>query len=195
MRFFIFYFYRIPVQISNTSFQTPQDHVVTPRITLIVAAARNGVIGKNNALPWHLPKDLAYFKRITLNSPIIMGRKTYESIGKALPKRLNIVVTRNPRYSLDDASVVNSLPQAIDYAKQHQPCAQEIHIIGGSSIFAEALPLVDKIYLNHVLADIEGDTYLPTIDWQNWRLIHSEHLPADEQNAHALDCNIYERKA
>lgn len=182
------------MQISNTPCQAPPDHVVAPRITLIVAAARNGVIGKNNALPWHLPKDLAYFKRITLNSPIIMGRKTYESIGKALPKRLNIVVTRNPRYSLDDASVVNSLPQAIDYAKQHQPCAQEIHIIGGSSIFAEALPLVDKIYLNHVLADIEGDTYLPTIDWQNWQLIHSEHLPADEQNAYALDCNIYERK-
>ncbi|PID65757.1 MAG: hypothetical protein CR977_00560 [Gammaproteobacteria bacterium] len=122
-----------------------------------------------------------------------MGRKTYESIGKALPKRLNIVITRNADYQLPDAEVVHSLPAAIDLAKQRQPDAREIHIIGGAAIFAAAVPLVDKIYLNRVLAEIDGDTYLPTIDWSAWQLLDSQHHAADENNAYALDFQVYRR--
>lgn len=164
------------------------------QLTLIVAAAQNDVIGKNNQLPWHLPRDLAYFKRITTGSPIIMGRKTYESIGFALPNRLNIVITRNTDYHLDDAEIVHDLNDAIALAKRLQPDAKEIHIIGGASIFAAALPLIDKMYLNRVLADIEGDTFLPSIDWSHWRLVEQTHYAADKKNSYSLNCEVYQRK-
>ncbi|PID65548.1 MAG: dihydrofolate reductase [Gammaproteobacteria bacterium] len=164
-------------------------------VTLIVAAAQNDVIGKDNQLPWHLPRDLAYFKQVTTGRPIIMGRKTYQSIGKALPKRLNIVISRNPAYQLSDAVVVHSLSRAIEAAKTAQPQADEIHIIGGSTVFAEAVALVDKIYLNRVLADFDGDTFLPTIDWSQWQLTDSTHHAADEKNAYGMDFQVYRRIA
>ncbi|PIE45805.1 MAG: dihydrofolate reductase [Gammaproteobacteria bacterium] len=166
----------------------------SPLISLIVAAADNNVIGKNNQLPWHLPRDLQYFKRITTGCPIIMGRKTYESIGKALPQRLNIVITHNSNYLLEDAEVVHSLPAAIELAKHRQADAREIHIIGGAAIFTEAIPLIDKIYLNRVRADIDGDTLLPAIDWQQWQLIDKTHHAADDKNAYALDFEVYSRQ-
>lgn len=162
-------------------------------ITLVVAASQNNIIGKDNALPWHLPRDLAYFKRITTGCPIIMGRKTYESIGKALPNRLNIVITRNSDYQLPDAEVVNSLAAAIELAQTQQPDARETHIIGGATIFEQALPLIDKLYLNRVLADIDGDTALPDIHWENWKKISTEHHEADEKNAYALNFEVYQR--
>lgn len=162
-------------------------------ITVVVAASQNDVIGRDNALPWHLPRDLAYFKQVTTGCPIIMGRKTYESIGKALPNRLNIVISRNADYILPDASVVHSLDEAIELAKTQQPDAKATHIIGGGSIFAEALNKIDKLYLNRVLIDIEGDTFLPAIDWQQWRLVSSERHDADEKNRYALEFNVYER--
>lgn len=164
-----------------------------PIVTLVVAAAQNDVIGKDNNLPWHLPRDLKYFKTVTTGCPILMGRKTYESIGKALPNRLNIVITRNTDYVLPDAEVVHGIEAAIALAKQQQPNAREIHIIGGAAIFAAALPLVDKLYLNRVLADIDGDTYLPPIDWSAWSLTHSEQHTADEDHAYALDFQVYRR--
>lgn len=162
-------------------------------ITLIVACAQNGVIGKNNQLPWHLPRDLAYFKRITTGCPIIMGRKTYESIGKALPNRLNVVVSRNPNYHPRDAFVASDVSIAIATAIEQQPDANEIHVIGGARIFAEALSLINKIYFNRVLADIDGDTYLPAIDWSVWKKVHSEHHTADNKNSYAMDFEIYEK--
>lgn len=164
-----------------------------PLITLIVAASQNDVIGKDNDLPWHLPRDLQYFKKVTTGCPIIMGRKTYESIGKALPNRLNIVVTRNDHYALDDAEVVNNLPAAIDLAREQQPDAREIHLIGGATIFTEVLSqsLADKLYLNRVLADFDGDTFLPEIDWSQWQLTEKTHHEADEKNAHAMDFEVY----
>ncbi|MGY0398604.1 MAG: dihydrofolate reductase [Ostreibacterium sp.] len=168
--------------------------MLTLPLSLIVAVSSNNVIGENNGLPWHLPRDLAYFKSVTLNCPIIMGRKTYESIGKSLPNRLNIVITRNPDYQLTDAIVVNSFNNAIKLAKQQQPNAREILIIGGASLFAKALPLVDKIYLNRILANIKGDTYLPKIDWSQWHLISTTHHAADETNAFPLDFEIYEKQ-
>lgn len=168
-----------------------------PAITLIVAASQNNVIGKDNDLPWHLPRDLQYFKKITTGCPIIMGRKTYESIGRALPNRLNIVITRNANYrthyDVDDAEVVHDVQSAIDLAREKQADAREIHIIGGATIFAQALPLIDKIYLNRVLADFEGDTFLPNIDWSQWQLIRKEHHVADDKNAYAMDFAVYER--
>lgn len=163
-------------------------------LTLIVAAAANHVIGKDNQLPWHLPRDLAYFKHITTGCPIIMGRKTYESIGKALPNRLNVVITRNADYQLDDAHVVHSLGAAIHVAKQADSRNGEIHVIGGATIFEAALPLVDKIYLNRVLADFDGDTFLPQVDWQQWQLTHSEDHAADDKNAHAMRFEVYEKR-
>lgn len=165
---------------------------MSPIITLIVAASQNNVIGKNNDLPWHLPRDLKYFKSVTTGCPIIMGRKTYESIGKVLPNRLNIVITRNADYALPDAEVVNSVEAAIALAKQ-QSDANEIHVIGGAAIFAATLPLVDKLYLSRVLADIDGDTFLPDIDWSAWKMVSSEHHPADDKNAYPLDFQVYRR--
>ncbi len=154
-------------------------------VTIIVATSQNNVIGKNNQLPWYLPRDLAYFKKVTTGCPIIMGRKTYESIGKALPNRLNIVITRNPTYQLTDAVVVT--------AKQTVTDINEIHIIGGATIFQQAIGggVVDKIYLNRVLADFEGDTYLPLIDWSKWQLINQAHHEADEKNVYAMDFEVY----
>ncbi len=163
-------------------------------VTIIVATSQNNVIGKDNQLPWHLPRDLAYFKQVTTGCPIIMGRKTYESIGKALPHRLNIVITRNSNYQLTDAVVVHSLTEAIDTAKQTQPDSDEFHIIGGATIFQQAIGsgVVDKIYLNRVLADFDGDTYLPPIDWSQWQLTDSTHHEADEKNAYAMDFEVYQ---
>ncbi len=157
-------------------------------ISLIVAASDNDVIGLNNDLPWHLPKDLAYFKKVTTGHAIIMGRKTYESIGKALPKRQNIVITRQRDYQLADAMVVNSLESAIKFAE-----GEEVFIIGGAEIFAQSLPLVNRIYLNRVKAEFFGDTYLPVIDWQQWTEIKKESVEADEKNASAIDFLVYQR--
>ncbi|MBS9781401.1 MAG: dihydrofolate reductase [Gammaproteobacteria bacterium] len=164
-------------------------------VTIIVATSQNNVIGRDNQLPWHLPRDLAYFKQVTTGCPIIMGRKTYESIGKALPNRLNIVITRNVDYQLTDAVVVHSLTEAIDTAQQTQSDTDKIHIIGGATIFEQAIGsgVVDKIYLNRVLADFEGDTYLPPIDWSQWQLTGTTHHEADEKNAYAMDFEIYRR--
>lgn len=162
-------------------------------VTIIVATSQNNVIGKNNQLPWHLPRDLAYFKQVTIGCPIIMGRKTYESIGRALPHRLNIVITRNTNHHLTDAVVVHSLEEAIATAKQTVTDINEIHIIGGATIFQQAIGggVVDKIYLNRVLADFEGDTYLPLIDWSKWQLINQAHHEADEKNVYAMDFEVY----
>lgn len=166
-----------------------------PPITLIVAASQNNVIGKDNQLPWHLPRDLQYFKRITTGCPIIMGRKTYESIGKALPNRLNIVVTHNSDYQLGDADVAHNLQHAIDVAKRQQPDARAIHIIGGATLFKQALSqsVVDTLYLNRVLAEVDGDTFLPNIDWSQWELQHKETHTADEKNIYDMEFCTYSK--
>lgn len=162
-------------------------------LTLIVAVSDNQVIGLSNQLPWHLPRDLAYFKQVTLGCPVIMGRKTYESIGKALPKRSNLVITHNRDYHLDDALVVNSLAEAIEKAKTLPSRNGEVHIIGGATLFEKALLLVDKIYLNRVRATIEGDTFFPAINPALWRLTEQTHHPADLNNIYALDFQVFEK--
>jgi dihydrofolate reductase len=151
-------------------------------ISLIVAMAEGRVIGMNNAMPWHLPADLKHFKAITSGKPVIMGRKTFESIGKALPNRHNIVISRNSSYDAPGCDVVGSLAEAINLVEH----AQEICIIGGAQIFTEALPLADRLYLTFIDLTVEGDTFFP--DWQaeQWTESAREQHSPDSQNAHGL---------
>jgi dihydrofolate reductase len=150
------------------------------RKSLVVAMARNRVIGRNNALPWRLPAELAHFKRVTMGHPIIMGRKTYESIGKPLPGRMNIVVSRNPRFSAPGCTVVDSLDAAYKAAGD----ADEVSIIGGTSLFEASLPTADCIHLTEVEADVDGDTWFPKFDRSRWREREIERHPADERHAY-----------
>lgn len=157
--------------------------------SLIVARARNGVIGKDNAMPWHLPADLAHFKRTTLGCPVIMGRRTWESIGRALPGRRNIVVTRRPGYAAPGAAVVGSL----DAAWRAAGDATEAFVIGGAQLYAEALGQADRIYLTEVAGEFEGDTFFTAPDSSHWReSLLGEH-PADERNRYALRFLLLER--
>ncbi len=139
-------------------------------IALIVARARNGVIGQNNQLPWRLPEDLRYFKRITLGKPVIMGRNTWESLGKPLPGRDNIVITRNNSFYAHGATVVNDMETALLLADSLAAAsgAEEIMVIGGAQIYAEALPYVTRAYVTEVDADIDGDAFFPALDPAEW---------------------------
>lgn len=139
-------------------------------ISLIVAMANHSVIGKNNQLPWHLSEDLRYFKSITMGHPIIMGRKTFESIGKALPGRQNIVVSTNPTYTAPDCLVVNSLNDALEVAE----VTDELFVIGGAKLFETALPIAEKLYVTKIYADIEGDTFFPEIAPSQWQEVSCE---------------------
>lgn len=145
------------------------------KLAIIVAAAKNGVIGKNNQLPWHLPQDLKYFKSITLGKPVIMGRKTYESIGRPLPGRVNIVVTRDQSWQADSSViVVNGLESAIVAARKaildSATTISEAMIIGGAEIYRESLQWVDKIYLTEVDLEPEGDAFFSSLDGRIWEV-------------------------
>lgn len=149
------------------------------RRSLIVARARNGVIGRDNALPWRLPADLAFFKRTTMGAPIVMGRKTWESIGRPLPGRPNIVVSRTLANLPPGVVVAPDLASAFAAAAP----ADEVFVIGGAQLYAEALPLVDRIYVTEVGADVEGDTYFPPLDRSAWVMTSMGDHPADERHA------------
>jgi dihydrofolate reductase len=150
------------------------------RRSLVVAMARNRVIGRNNALPWHLPADFAHFKKVTMGHPIVMGRRTYESIGKPLPGRENIVVTRNRDFAAPGCTVVGSLDAAWKAAGD----ADEVCVIGGTSLFREALPLADVIHLTEVEAEVEGDTYFPDFDRSQWKESEVGRHGVDERHAY-----------
>lgn len=160
------------------------------RQSLVVAVSRNGVIGRDNQLPWRLPADLAFFKRVTMGHPIIMGRKTHESIGKPLPGRLNIVVTGQRDYDAPGCTVAHSLDDALSAAG----AAEEVSIIGGSSIFQAALPRADTIYLTEVDADVEGDVFFPAFDRSLWSEAEIERHAADERHAYPFRILRLERK-
>lgn len=167
------------------------------KIALVVAVAENGVIGREGGLPWKLSSDLKRFKADTMGKPIVMGRKTHDSIGRALPGRLNIVVTRNPAWRADGVETVRSLDDALTLARIRGRCvtgADEICVIGGGEIFAEAMPRADRLYVTHVLAPVEGDTFLPPIDPSQWETVRSERFPAGEKDSHATRYTIYERR-
>ncbi|MBL0143964.1 MAG: dihydrofolate reductase [Betaproteobacteria bacterium] len=158
--------------------------------SLIVARARNGTIGKDSGMPWHLPADLAHFKLTTLGHPIIMGRRTWESIGRALPGRSNIVVSRTPGFAAPGARVLASL----DDAWQAVAGADEAFVIGGAQLYADALPDADRVYLTDIAGEIEGDTFFPVLAPGEWReSVLGEH-PADERNRFALRFLLLERQ-
>ena len=159
-------------------------------LSMIVAHADNRIIGKNNDMPWHLPADLAYFKKITLGKPIIMGRKTYESIGRPLPGRQNIVISRDENYQAAGIDSVTSVEQAISLAG----VVDEVMVIGGGAIYAHCLPFANRLYITHIKSNIEGDTQFPEYDVVNdWQLTQSEQLSANENNVFDLDFCIYDR--
>jgi dihydrofolate reductase len=160
------------------------------RKSLVVAMARNRVIGRDNALPWRLPAELAHFKRVTMGHPIIMGRRTYESIGRPLPGRMNIVVSRNRDFEAPGCTVVDSLEKAYAAAGN----AQEVSIIGGTSLFEAALPTADCLHLTEVEADVEGDTWFPDFDRSRWNQVEIERHPADERHAYAFRILRLERR-
>jgi dihydrofolate reductase len=161
-----------------------------PRITLVVAAADNGVIGRDNALPWHLPEDLKRFKRVTLGKPIVMGRKTFESIGKPLPGRLNIVMTREVDYRRDGVTVVHDVEGALLAAG----AAEEMMIIGGSDLFRLFLPRAAGVHLTRVHGDVAGDVFWPALDGPEWRVVESEKFAADERHAYPMTFESWERR-
>ncbi|MFK5978130.1 MAG: dihydrofolate reductase [Rhizobiaceae bacterium] len=165
-------------------------------ISIVVAIADNGVIGKYGGMPWRLSSDLKRFKEITLGKPVIMGRKTYESIGKALPGRLNIVVSRSG-FSPEDALGVDGLNSAIDAAKKWagENDVSEICIIGGGQIYMEALARTDRIYLTHVMGTPDGDTVFPDVLLdENWHSVSRENVPIGEKDSMETVFAVYERK-
>lgn len=158
-------------------------------LSLIVAMAENGVIGRDGDLPWHLPADLAHFKAMTLGKPIIMGRRTWDEVGKPLPGRRNIVISRQADFSAPGAEVVASLDQALDLTRD----APEVMIIGGAQIYAQALPIADCLYRTLVCGTPDGDTVFPPVDWSQWQLVEESTHPADERHAYALRMQRFER--
>jgi len=160
-------------------------------ISFIVAASKNNVIGKDNKLPWCLPTDMRYFKNVTWGMPVIMGRKSYESLGKALKGRTNIVITRNKDWKAEDAQVVQTIDRAITVAAQTD--AKEIFIIGGAQIFRSALPSADRIYLTLVHGNFEGDAFFPAMEKGEWQLISNRDCAADGKNPYALSFQVWER--
>jgi dihydrofolate reductase len=164
-------------------------------LSMIVATADNNIIGKDNDMPWHLPADLAYFKKVTLGKPIIMGRKTYESIGRALPGRRNIVISRDENYNADGIDTVTSVEQALALVNgsNGNDEAEEIMVIGGGAIYKHCLSNADRLYVTHIKATIDGDTQFPNYDDGTWQKISSELRPCDEKNAYDLDFCVYQR--
>ncbi len=160
-------------------------------ISQIAAMARNRVIGRNNRLPWHLPDELAYFFRVTRGHHIIMGRKNFEANGKALPGRINIVVTHNEHYKAPGCVVVHSIPEALKYAEEQGE--QEAFIVGGGVMYAETLDLADRIYLTIIDTVAEGDVYFPELDPEEWQTVSEEFHPADERNPYSYTFYIYKR--
>jgi dihydrofolate reductase len=151
-------------------------------IAIIVAVAQNGVIGADNGLPWRLPDDLKRFKALSLGKPIVMGRRTFDSIGRPLPGRTNIVVSRQPGLAIDGVSVARSLDDALVVAG----AAPEIVVIGGAEIFRQALPRTDTIHLTRVHARVDGDVFFPELDPAKWREAAVEHHAADERHLYAF---------
>jgi dihydrofolate reductase len=158
-------------------------------LNIIVAVAQNNVIGMNGKMPWHLPAELQYFKRITMGHPIIMGRKTFDSIGRVLPGRRNIVVTRNQDWRHDGVDVVHSIADAMALVGH-----ADAFVIGGATLYEEALNHADQIYLTAIDAEVAGDTFFPAINRDVWQEISSEHRAADEKNNHPVDFVVLARR-
>ncbi len=168
---------------------TGESSLQRPRVSLIVAMARNRVIGANNAIPWHLPAELAMFKRITMGHHIVMGRTTWESMRRLLPGRTTVVVTRQRNYEVPGAMVCHTLDEALAACKGDD----EVLVIGGAKLFEAALERADRIYLTIVDAEVPGDTYMPEFDLQEWRERSSQTFPADAKNRYGYTLKVLDR--
>ena len=162
-----------------------------PHIQIVVAKARNGVIGRDNALPWRLPEDLAHFKRVTIGHPVVMGRKTWDSIGRPLPGRRNIVVTRDPAWSAVGAERAGSLGEALLAGANEE----RLSFIGGASLYAEAMPRAHELIVTEIARDFDGDVFLPTIDSSVWREVSRETHSSSGDNAFDFAFIRYLRRA
>ncbi|MEH7236478.1 dihydrofolate reductase [Bacillus sp. JJ1562] len=159
-------------------------------ISLLLAMDKKQLIGKDNDLPWRLPADLAYFKRVTMGHPIIMGRKTYDSIGRPLPGRENIIVTRDTSYKAEGCKVIHSIDEIV---KMNDETDQELFVIGGAEIFKEILPYSDRLYITEIEEVFEGDTYFPEFDKAEWKVISKEKGIKDEKNPYEYTFFVYEK--
>jgi dihydrofolate reductase len=166
-----------------------QEHSPKPIITVVVAMTRNRVIGSKGDMPWHLPADLKHFKTVTWGKPMIMGRKTFASIGKALPGRRNLVISRSPQAPQEGVEWFDSLPAALAACAD---CA-EIMIVGGGLLYQQALPLAQRLWLTEVDCELEGDTWFPPIDEHEWRELESTLYPADDRHRYDLRFRLLER--
>lgn len=160
-----------------------------PRITLIAAMAENRVIGRENGLPWRLPADMRHFVAETRGKPVIMGRRNHESIGRPLPRRHNILLTRDPAYRAAGCTVVHGVEAALAAAGE----TPEVMVIGGEGVYRAFLPRADRILLTVVRAEVPGDVRFPPFEGPQWRLVAEAHHPADAENAHAMDFREYHR--
>ena len=160
-------------------------------ISLLVAASENNVIGKDNAFPWTLPSDLRYFKNQTWGMPVISGRKTFESLGKPLPGRKNIIITRNKSWNANGTNVVHTLKEGIDTAITLG--ANEVFIIGGAQVFNEAMSFANRIYITRIHHQFEGDAFFPEIDHKKWMMMKNIFCHADGKNAYSHSFQVWER--
>lgn len=169
--------------------------VISPTISIVVAMAKNNVIGAKGGMPWKLSSDLKRFKRDTMGKPIIMGRKTWESIGRPLPGRPNIVVTRNSKYVAEGASVFTSLDAALQYAAQQCETLKvnEICLIGGGQLYKEAIDKANRLYVTHVMAEPDGDTWFPEINSEQWKTVINEAFEADDKDSADTRYTVYDR--
>ncbi len=158
--------------------------------TLVVAVAANGVIGRGNALPWKLSTDLRRFKQLTMGQCLLMGRKTFESIGRSLPGRQTIVLSRTGFDCLDPSVIV--VPSIEQVAASIDP-GKRLMVVGGSDVFRQSLPLCQHIWMTRVLADVAGDTYFPEVDWTQWRIVSQEEIPASDKDDYATRLERWER--
>jgi dihydrofolate reductase len=162
-----------------------------PLVSLIVAMADNGVIGRGNALPWRLPADLKRFRSLTLGKPVLMGRRTFESIGRPLTGRVNLVLTRDAHWAADGALAVHTVAEALEQARE----SAELVVIGGAQVYTLALPLARRLYLTQVHAQVPGDSFFPPYDPAEWRDVERSAQPADERHAWPLTFLTLERRS
>lgn len=163
------------------------------KLALIAAVANNGVIGRNNGLPWRLPKDMRHFMTTTLGHPVIMGRRTYESRNSPLPGRANIVLTSNPEYSAAGVEVAADFASALAVARRRLGDADMAFAIGGTAVYAEALKIAERLYITWVEAEVDGDAWFPKVNWEQWREASSASHPADARHDHPFRIALYER--
>ncbi len=161
------------------------------KVSAIAAVAYNRALGKDDDLPWRLHDDMKFFKRTTLHHHVIMGRKTFDTMGRPLPKRTNIIITRNPYFLVQDSIVVGSIEEALGFAEKNGE--SEAMVIGGAQIYQLSLPYLDRLYYTEVHANPEADTFFPEVDWSEWELVESTPFKADDRNEYDFTIKVFDR--